>query len=227
MSEEKQPKRRFSLEDDFMKSKIDQTLYGLMRCWSTTMPADTGKCKYTEYLYASNFIFSKHTKLLADLCGIKTQRTFRNHILKLIEVGLVEEGSIKVNGKDYACYFFPYDYDGAYKLISKELLEYLVYTGNKVSIKVYLYLLNCSTCKDSWEFTNKDIVEAIGYDREYQPIQAAVKAILENFRDCGLINFEEVHKTVMSENGKQHQYDYKVLKYVLSRKPNEDDLIKQ
>lgn len=151
-----------------MKTRVDAHLYGFMRCLST---ARRNEGQWEEYLLKTTF--NKSKKVVMDVCGIGTARTFKRHLDSLIECGLVEEGTIKVKNEkgkeyEYACYFFPFDYDGNYKLMDKELLKYLVNTSNGISIKVYLYLLNCSTAKKDWEFTIKEIVAALGYDEDYQ-----------------------------------------------------------
>lgn len=214
--EQKQNKRRFSLEDDFMKTRTDTHLYGFMRCLSTAMPDGEGKWK--EYLLVSTF--NKSKKVVMGVCGIGTQKTLKRHIDDLIAANLIEVGSIKVKGKDYACYFFPFDYDGNFKLLDKELVRYMVDTGNAMTIRTYLYLLNCSTAKKDWEFSCKEIVEALGYDREYQPMQKTVGNILDALKKCGLINYIDTYKTHIDDaTGREVPEPVKILKSVSLEKP--------
>lgn len=219
-----QQKRRFSIDEDFMKARIDAHLYGFMRCLSTARPAtreelnEKPKCEQTEYLLASTL--NKSKKIIMDVCGIGTTKTFRRHILDLIEAGLIEEGKIKVKnekGKEYEydCYFFPFDYDGNYKLIDKEFLRYLVDTGNAMSIKVYLYLLNCSTAKDNWVFTINEISVALGYARSTQTAESVIKDCLECFKRQGIVEYVDTYEQVMdAATGESKPVPKKVLKFV-------------
>lgn len=34
------------------------------------------------------------------------------------------------NNITYSCYYFPYDYNGAFKLIDKDMIAYLIHTRN-------------------------------------------------------------------------------------------------
>lgn len=212
---EQQNKRRFSLEDDFMKTRSDTHLYGFMRCLSTAMPdgEKNGKPQWKEYLLKSTF--NKSKKVVMDVCGIGTPKTFKRHIDDLIEAGLIEEGKITVKDKDYACYFFPFDYDTNFKLIDKELVKYMVDAGNGMTIRVYIYLLNCSTAKKDWEFTLKEIVEALGYNREYQPLQEVVGNVLDMLQKCGLINYIDTYKThIDGATGREIPTPIKILKSI-------------
>ena len=53
-----------------------------------------------------------------------------NKINKLKEKGLLDETEVIVGEKAYPAYIFPYDYSGKYKIIDKEMLNYLVHTRN-------------------------------------------------------------------------------------------------
>ena len=206
-------KRRFSLDDDFMKTRADTHLYGFMRCLSTAMPDQSNPGKWKEYLLVSTL--NKSKKIIMGVCGIGTTRTFKRHLDELIAAGLVEEGKITVKGKDYACYFFPYDYDGNFKIIDKELVRYMVDTGNAMTIRVYLYLLNCSTAKTDWKFTQREIVKALGYAEDYQPMSKTVNNILDALKKCGLINYVSTwEQRVDDATGKTIPTEYKILKSV-------------
>lgn len=125
--------RRFSIDDDFMKSSCDDLVYGFMRSISTTRPATKEEqeekpgVKHTEYLMQKKF--QEEKKVIQTICGC-TPKTIANRVAKLIECGLIEEGELVVGEHTYPCYYFPYDYNGIYKVISQEMVSYLVSTRN-------------------------------------------------------------------------------------------------
>lgn len=198
-------KRRFSLEDDFMKTRANITLYGFMRCISTLNPQTK-----EEYLYKSDFDTEK-VNVARKLCNSCTARTISNNIKKLIEEGLIKEES----KNDRLCYSFPYDYDGIYKLIELPLLEYIVDTRNDFGIQIYLYLLNKSCYKDNYIFTIKELIEAFGYSEKSKMVVRAIKNNLESLRREGVIDYEESYQQIQNQStGKIIPSPIKTLKFV-------------
>lgn len=204
--------RRFSLEEDFMNFKTNDLLYGFMRSISSAMPDGD---KYKEYLYLKKFQEEKQT--IAKICDVSS-RTINNQLTKLIECGLVEEGKIKVEGHEYPCFFFPYDYDGKYKLIEKEMVSYLVATRNSQAIRVYLYLLNCSTQKENYVFTVQEIKKALGYSSTTKTADKMIGYILESFQKEGLLRVEREWFDCVSYYGNQNKTERMVLKFVATKK---------
>lgn len=178
-------KRRFSMERDFMTYKTNDLLYAFMRTLSTAMPTDKSG-QYKEYLLVSDF--SKQKKLIANICN-KTTRTIDNNVKKLIECGLIamELKQITNNRSEYA-YTFHFDYDGNYKLLSVDLLNYLINTRNAQSIRIYLYLLNKYQWKKDYVFTTKEIKLALGYS-ESTNAENAIRQCLESFAREGVIKY--------------------------------------
>lgn len=212
--QQQEHKRRFSLEEDFMKSRINAQLFGFMRCLSTAMPKGD---KWEEYLLKSTF--NKSKKILMDVCGIGTTKTLKRHIDSLIEAGLVEEGVMRSNGKEYPCYYFPFDYDGNYKLIEKDLVRYLVETRSSIAIKVYLYLLNCSTAKKDYEFTITEISKALGYAPSSQSPEATIRNCLQSLKREGIINYVDTYKQKKDDTtDKIIPVPIKILKFVVVSK---------
>lgn len=142
--------------------------------------------------------FVKNKKISAKLCGVST-RTIERNLKDLIAVGLVKEDKIMVDGRKYECYVFPYDYDGIYKLIDKELLKFIVSTGNNFSIQVYLYLLNCSTIKSDYHFTLKELNIAFGYSEKSTVSEGIIKDCLISLKNNGIIDYDEVHVDMVDE----------------------------
>lgn len=218
---EQERKRRFSLEDDFMKSRTDDLLFGFMRCLSTAMPVKDDKGKpaddWKEYLPVSKYREEKRTA--ANLCGCTT-RTIDNKVKKLIAAGLVEEGSYTVaneQGKEYTypCYFFPYDYDMNFKLLSKEMVKHLVYTRNINAIRIYIYLLNKAGMKKDYNFTIDEIKLALGYAPSTKTANEIISHVLASFKAEGLIDYEKKWFDI----GTKNKIEKFVLKFVATVPP--------
>lgn len=207
-------KRRFSLDDNFMKSRENRLLYGFMRCFSTTRPIENGQ--WEEYLPKSTFV--KNKRIIAKLCGVTTG-TIDRHVKALIKKGFIEETTVQLNNQDYICYLFPYDYGEIYKLIDKELLKFIVNTGNAFSIQVYLHLLNCSNLKKDYHFTLKELCEAFGYSKDSQIARNIIKDCLISFKNNGIIDYEEVTVEIANNEGKLVKTPNKVLKYIAIKAP--------
>lgn len=217
MVQEKTIARRFSLEDDFMNYKTDDLLYGFMRCLSTAKPIKNEKQPWQEYLLKSNFV--KEKKTAAKVCDCTT-RTVDNRLKALISAGLVKEDKIEIIKGDktysYDCYLFPFDYDGNFKLIDLRLLQYLVNTSNSQVIRVYLYLLNCSTMKEDYIFTITEIKKALGYSPNTKGnIETIIGDILKCLSKQGIIRYEDKWFEERDEaTGKVVPTQRKVLKFV-------------
>lgn len=192
--------RRFSLENDFMNFKTNDLLYGFMRGMSTARPAEDGE-GYQEYLPKKSF--NKNKKLIAGICGC-TVKTISNQIQKLIEADLLEEGIevVEANGKEYEyeCYWFPYDYNGTYKIIEQDIVKYLVNTRNAQGIRIYLYLLNKFQWKPGYIFTIQEIKEALGYAATTKTCDELIRDCLASFKAEGLIKFTVVEMPIESSN---------------------------
>lgn len=220
--------RRFSLEEDFMNYSTDDLLYGFMRSISTSKEnvakgiksegKQLEKENRTEYLTVKNF--QKEKKVIAGICGCTT-RTINNRLDKLKECGLVDEQEISVeeNGKIYVypSYTFPYNYDGKYKIIDRDMLSYLINTRNANAIRVYLYLLNASY-KPDYVFTQDEIKKALGYAKTTQTAEGVIKDILTSLQKEGIIRYENVWFTEMNDCGKPYPTERMVLKFVAKHK---------
>ena len=219
--------RRFSIEEDFINFKTNDLLYGFMRSLSTARPevedgkvvkTANGKTKYREYLPLKTF--RKNKKLIAAICNV-TPRTIDNHIEKLAEAGLIDQGieRIETNGQtyDYECYWFPYDEDGLYKIVDKNVVEYLVHTRNAHAIRVYLYLLSKYQWKKDYIFTLQELKEALGYAASTKTCDALIKNVLASFKAEGIIKYEKIYEQVdIDVNGSNViNVERMKLKYVL------------
>lgn len=205
-----------------MNYKTDDLVYSFMRCLSTAKPDPENEGKYIEYLLKSSF--TKDKKTIAGICGC-TMKTIANRLDKLIAAGLVEEGKIQAEKGnkiyEYDCYYFPYDYDGTYKLLDKEMVRYLVYTRNSCAIRIYLYLLNCSTYKKDYMFTIGEIKKAMGYAESTKSADDMIRCVLTSFKKEGVIKYEEIHELMVNEKtGKAVPVPKMILKFIATN-PNQ------
>lgn len=202
--------RRFSLEEDFMNYGTNDLLYGFMRCLSTAEPIRDDKgniIKYQEYLTKKNFL--KNKKTIAAICGCST-RTINNHINKLFEAGLLDEGFVmakSANGKEieYECFWFPCDKSQSYKLVNRDFIKYLVDTRNAHTIRIYLYLLNKyqwkQELKEKYIFTKKEIKIALGYAETSKSMEESIGNVLKSLAREEIIKYRKVWVTAETDNG--------------------------
>lgn len=198
--------RRFSLEEDFMNFKTDDLLYGFLRSLSTARPVEGGK--WQEYLPKKDYMRNKKT--IAGICNVST-RTIERHINNLFEAGLLEEGY----ENDVACFWFPYNENGRYKLLEKDMVRYLVDTRNAQCIKVYMYLLNKYEWKKNYTFTLVEIQKALGYDETTKTATTTMGNIVDSFAREGIIEYEDDYDYI-EQHGEMHKIPVKRLKFVAS-----------
>ena len=212
MGEKIQNPRRFSLEEDFMNFKTDDLLYGFLRGLSTAKPIENGK--YKEYLPIKEY--HKNKKVIAGICNVST-KTLERHLNALFEKGLLDQGIELVvsNGKEYEyeCFWFPYDENGSYKILERDMIKYLVDTRNSQCIKVYLYLLNKYEYKENYTFTIAEIQKALGYSASTTSAISTISNILESFAREGIIEYEETYDYI-EKHGEVHKIPVKELHFV-------------
>ena len=97
-----------------------------------------------------------------------------------------------MNGTDCECYWFPYDEDGRYKIVERDVIEYLVHTRNAHAIRIYLYLLSKYQWKPGYIFTIQELKEALGYAESTKSCDALIRNVLASFKAEGLIRFSVV-----------------------------------
>lgn len=204
--------RRFSLDEDFMKYDTDDLLYSFMRGISTAHPIGNGQ--YEEYLAIKTF--QKEKKIIQNICGTSA-KTITNRLNKLIESGLVEVGEIEDKEKIIPCYFFPYDELGTYKLIEKEMVNYLVASRNAQAIRIYLYLLNCISYKNDYVFTIREIKKALGYSESTKSCDKIIGYVLESFQKEGVIKIKKEWQPIIDECGNETHTERMILKFVAKK----------
>lgn len=204
-----------------MKIRFDAQLYGFMRCLSTALPTDktteNGNQEWKEYLLKDVIINNR--KLIMEVCGIGSVKTLNRHLEQLMEVGLVEEGTFEVNGFDYDCYYFPYEYNGIYKLINKDLLFVIVNGLQPLSLKIYLYLLNRSGVNENYEFTLNELKDALGYSQSTKTVDKVLNLSLGILKELKIIDYEEIMKGYIDKNGRPQEKPIKKLRFVATECP--------
>lgn len=189
LEDNKQPKRRYSLEDDFMNYNTDDLLYGYMRSISTAAP--DGEKKYKEYLSRKNYL--KEKSAIAKTLNCST-RTVDRHLDKLIEAGLVAKDKIG----ELEVFVFPYDYTGKYELAEPQVIKYVVDVHSAQGVRIYIYLLNKYKWKKDYVFTITELKKALGYAEKTKTADSTIKNCLAALKDK-LIKYE--HFTEMESVG--------------------------
>lgn len=201
-----------------MNYSTDDLLYGFLRSLSTAEPLyKNGKKtgQFEEYLTKKEFI--KNKKVIAGICGCST-RTIERHLNNLFEAGLLEEGIKEVIGQngedyDYPCFWFPYDENGKYKLLEKDMINYLVSTRNAQCIRVYLYLLNKYEWKKDYTFTLLELQKALGYSENTKGLSTVFSNIVDSLAREGIIRYENIYEYVQDAE-EFHKVPRKQLKFV-------------
>lgn len=183
-------KRRFSMEDKFMKNKkVNDILYGYLQATSH-LDKDNKR-----FVYEDKVNFSNIEKILDN--GMKRVTLSRNFNF-LLETGFVEKGQTEdLHGNIVDVYFLPYDKKSLYQMINIDTLNYLVKGTNANVIKVYTYLLNKYNWKtkenSKYVFTKKEILQKVGSSTTNQRDYDKVNVILDVLIKLKLIEIESFY----------------------------------
>ena len=123
---------------------------------------------------------------LCEMLGIKSPKTYRAHLLYLIEQGYVEERE--------GLYYLP-NVEEIYFMIPLDTLKFLNDTLKEQVIKVYIYLGQRYKYKTDYVFTIEEIATHIGialgnHKRNYDIINNCLLCLKNN----GLINYVEFYE---------------------------------
>lgn len=207
--------RRFSIEDDFMHYSTDDLLYGAMQYLATYHPKE-------KRLYLTVKAFEKHRKEFYALCNLNAGK-LRRRLDALKEKGLLKEELIDCGGDEpLLSYTFPYNYDTNYQIIDSEMLWYIVSTRNAQAVRIYIHLYNWYLYKtkehDTYVFTNKDLLRAIGYSTDNKLASSMITNILESFSREGVIKYQEFREECITPKGEVTQTPKKRLLFVAGTK---------
>ena len=201
-----------------MNYDSNDLLYGALQYLATYHPE-------LHCLYLTKKNYTKSKQELMNLCGLDS-RGIKRHLDRLIEKGLIKERTIFVgeNKVEYECFTFPYNEKDKYQLVNIEMLWYVVSTRNKQAVRIYIYLLNKYKWKaqtgERYEFSNKELVEALGYSPKGNNALASSMSsnILESFKREGVIDYAEYYEQRIDNAGKQIPMPKKALVFVASSK---------
>lgn len=213
MTTKNEQMRLISLEDNFMNhNNGNDILYAFMLNKATYDPK-------TQQLYLSKNQYIKHRSVLNMLLGHTGKNYLSTTLDKLIKKGLIAETNLDIGShKNAPCYIFPNNEKNRYQLVNNEILLYVVYTRNLCAIRIYTYLYNKFLWKQSiheeYEFTIKELKEALGWSSATKTCDELIKMNLESFQREGIIQYADIYTLV---NGTQPS-PRKVLKFVAATK---------
>ena len=184
--------RRIPVEGIFIHYDSNDILYAIMYALATYNPKESR-------LYLTKKNFTSNKKSIYNICGFTDARMMKRHLSKLIEKGLVSE--------DESNYYFPQNIKEKYRIIEKDMLQYLANTRSNQAIRVYISLLDWYLWKKKenteFVFTNKDILEKLGYSKDNKIASSAITDILESFFREGVIKYEHFYETNILPSGKE------------------------
>ena len=199
--------RRIPVEGIFIHYDSNDILYAIIYALSTFNPKDNN-------LYLSKKVFVANKKSVYNICGFTDARMMKRHLSKLIDKGLVSE--------DETNYYFPQNIEDKYQIIEKDMLQYLANTRSNQAIRVYISLLDWYLWKKKenteFIFTNRDILEKLGYSKDNKVASGAITDILESFAREGVIRYEHFYETNILPTGKEAPTPRMRLMFVASDK---------
>ena len=184
--------RRIPVEGVFIHYDSNDILYAIMYALATFNPTD-------KKLYLSKKSLTANKKSVYNICGFTDARMMKRHLTKLIEKGLVSEDEMN--------YYFPQNPEEKYRIIEKDMLQYLANTRSNQAIRVYISLLDWFLWKKKentdFIFTNKDVLEKLGYSKDNKIASSMITDILESFGREGVIKIERFYETNVLASGKE------------------------
>lgn len=184
--------RRIPVEGAFIHYDSNDILYAMMYALATYNPKE-------NKLYLTKKDFTANKKSIYNICGFTDARMLKRHLTKLIDKSLVSE--------DKENYFFPQNTEEKYRIIEKDMLQYLAHTRSNQAIRVYISLLDWFLWKKKenteFIFTNRDILEKLGYSQDNKVASSAISDILESFGREGVIKVERFYETHILASGKE------------------------
>ncbi|MEG0775770.1 helix-turn-helix domain-containing protein [Clostridium sp.] len=185
-------KRRFSLEENFMKGNVNDIIYGKLQAVSKINE------KKERYSFSTDF----NLKDLAAKLQV-SDRTISRHLKSLEAAGFIIKGKeLHQEGKMKSCFYLPYNVNERYKLIPTTTLEFLLDVAKPKVIKAYLYFLDKYSwkekTKETYVFTNEEVMIGIGLKINDSKNYQQMRNILISLENHGLISYVEFrHKGVI------------------------------
>ena len=174
--------RRIPVEGIFLHYSIDDIVYGYLQASASYNPD-------ANLLYIKKQDMTGIKRMLKTVVDCSSATTITNKINKLIDNNLL------AYDEKTELYTFPYNRDEKYKIVSSELLFRLTTVYKPMVVKIFIYLLDKYEWKraenDQYSFTISELSSMMGYAKTSRSQEEAIKAILENLRKVGYINYEE------------------------------------
>lgn len=189
--------RRLSLEKDFMNRTSDDLIYGLMLCFATYNPND-------KELYLSKKNFIKNRRIFYELCDLgkfsnQYARKLKYRVDNMLDTGLIAE--------DDNNYYFPYDVNGKYRIVDKDMLRYIIDTRSKFAVKVYIILADWfswkSLMKEKYYFSRSELAESLGYSKDNSEFRTTIDHVLESLNREGIIQYIPVNVKRITDTGRE------------------------
>lgn len=189
--------RRLSLEKDFMNRTSDDLIYGLMLCFATYNPND-------KELYLSKKNFTKNRRIFYELCDLSKfsnqyARKLKYRVDNMLDTGLIAE--------DDNNYYFPYDVNGKYRIVDKDMLRYIIDTRSRFAVKVYIILADWfswkSLMKEKYYFSRSELAESLGYSKNNSEFRTTIDHVLESLNREGIIQYIPVNVKRITDTGRE------------------------
>ena len=184
--------RRIPVEGIFLHYSIDDIVYGYLQASASYNPN-------TNLIYIKKRDMTGIKRMLKTVVGCSSASTVANKINRLLDEGLL------AYDEKTELYTFPYNRDEKYKIVSSEMLFRLTTVYKPMVVKIFIYLLDKYEWKksinDRYCFTISELSSMMGYAKSSRSQEEAIRAILENLRDVGYIDYEEGY-TINEETGK-------------------------
>lgn len=196
--------RLLQTDGNFLNYKINDLLYGIMYYHATF---DTG----IKRLYLSKVKFQAEKQEICEIAGINNSRTLKRHLDKLIDAKLIEIDDNK--------YYFPKEHEVKYQIITRKALKRVLDTKDNNSLRIYGLLLKWYKWKikenSFYIFTNKEILEKIGYSQDNKKASVMVTQILNDLEESGIISYQDVYINTITADGREVPVPKKKLLYVI------------
>ena len=180
--------RRMPIQEAWLNYGIDSLIYSYMINIASAKPCGPGKFE----LYLPVKKYKRHQKTLARLCDNISTRTLQRRLQKIINQGYIVLNTEQDN------YYFPYDKNEHYFMMSNETLFFFCSTSNSLMIKIYVYLgykwhWKKYQNQSEYNFTIKELCLMMGYSENSrnQMLENAISMCLAALKRNGFIDFEQ------------------------------------
>lgn len=167
---------------------------------------------YNGKLYYPKEKYIRDIELLKKVTGLKNKKSIHTYKNKLIDLGYITED--KKN-------FYPINrIDTTYILIDKVLLYNLCTTESKLSVPIFVYLMDKMNMKqkvykeNTYNFTIKELKEMLGYSTlsQNKTIESKITDCLKELQSKEYIKYNKV----FVESEKSAKGNYKIPNYLLT-----------